>query len=96
MDKYYHVSKLGAPKREALRLAHESLQVTLKTLAAAKAQLQEVQAPPRFSALALSRRASDRAFVWGKEKRKGRGKGKGERGGGIPRTRPQRISTNFT
>jgi len=42
MDKYYHISRMVAPKRAALKEANESLQVTLKALAGAKAQLQEV------------------------------------------------------
>ena len=42
MDKYHHISKMVAPKRAALKEANESLQITLKALAGAKAQLQEV------------------------------------------------------
>lgn len=42
MDKYHHISKMVAPKREALRVANESLQVTMTQLAAAKAKLEEV------------------------------------------------------
>ena len=43
MNKYHFVAKAVAPKREALRLAQESLAETQRILDAAKAQLQEVE-----------------------------------------------------
>lgn len=43
MHKYHFVSKAVAPKREALRMAQESLAETQRILDAAKAQLQEVE-----------------------------------------------------
>ncbi|KAF6028262.1 hypothetical protein EB796_013428 [Bugula neritina] len=43
MHKYHFVAKSVAPKREALRLAQESLAETQRILDAAKAQLQEVE-----------------------------------------------------
>lgn len=42
MYKYHNVAKMVEPKRKALAEANASLQVTMKVLAAAKAQLQEV------------------------------------------------------
>ena len=43
MHKYHFVAKNVAPKREALRMAQESLAETQRILDAAKAQLQEVR-----------------------------------------------------
>ena len=43
MHKYHFVAKAVAPKREALRMAQESLAETQRILDAAKAQLQEVE-----------------------------------------------------
>ena len=43
MNKYHFVAKAVAPKREALRLAQESLAETQRILDSAKAQLQEVE-----------------------------------------------------
>jgi dynein heavy chain len=42
MHKYYNVAKMVEPKRAALAGANASLQITLKALAGAKAELQEV------------------------------------------------------
>lgn len=42
MDKYYHVSKMVAPKRQALAEAKASLEVTMKALNAAKDKLAKV------------------------------------------------------
>lgn len=43
MHKYHFVARAVAPKREALRMAQESLAETQRVLDAAKAQLQEVE-----------------------------------------------------
>lgn len=43
MHKYHFVSKSVAPKREALRLAQEDLEITQKILDSAKARLNDVE-----------------------------------------------------